>query len=550
MKKPVLLLVTLVALLSLGVELAVATPEGVTTLDTIIIDTDGDGLLEEVSPGEPYTVREDLSVIAQEGRERRRESLLLFAHLTDLHVVDEESPLRVEYLDVCGPPFTSALRPQESLSTHVLNSMVRQLNSLSGSPATGAPLALIMQTGDATDSCQYDELRWFINVLDGGTVNPNSGASSYDGVQTESPDPDYPDLLEEANRPFTAVGLKMAWYSVFGNHDNLVQGTLRSRQAWERVATGRLKVFNLGFIEEICDSPELLADPRLLQQMRVQTDREVRSVPPDGDRRLVSHREFVEEHFVTRGSPIGHGFTEENAARNSGYYSFDPTPDLHFIVLDTLNEGGGPNGSIDTEQFAWLEEQLIANSSWYYDDEGNPISTPNEDRLMVIFSHHTLEALNSPNPGPTPGGSSVLGPEFEALLHRFPNVIAHLAGHTHRNKVWPRPDLAGRTGGYWEINTASLSDWPQQSRLVEIVDNKDGSLSIFCTMVDHSSPADPAQAIDPTPEDGVNEGRLASISRQLSYLDPQAGDNGARGTLLDRNVELLIADSRENRGKS
>ena len=62
------------------------------------------------------------------------------------------------------------------------------------------------------------------------------------------------------------------------------------------------------------------------------------------------------------------------------------------------------------------------------------------------------------------------------LFLKYPNVIAYVAGHTHDNRV----DLfrKGRTG-FWQINTASHVDWPQQSRLIEVMDNRDGTLSLF-----------------------------------------------------------------------
>ena len=36
---------------------------------------------------------------------------------------------------------------------------------------------------------------------------------------------------------------------------------------------------------------------------------------------------------------------------------------------------------------------------------------------------------------------------------------------------------------FWEVNTASHIDWPQQSRLAEIADNRDGTLSVIVTIV-------------------------------------------------------------------
>lgn len=43
--------------------------------------------------------------------------------------------------------------------------------------------------------------------------------------------------------------------------------------------------------------------------------------------------------------------------------------------------------------------------------------------------------------------------------------------------------------GFWEISTASHIDFPQHARILELVDNGDGTLSIFGTLVDHPAPA-------------------------------------------------------------
>ena len=72
-------------------------------------------------------------------------------------------------------------------------------------------------------------------------------------------------------------------------------------------------------------------------------------------------------------------------------------------------------------------------------------------------------------------------------------MIAWVNGHTHRNQMWAHK-AAGGDGGFWEINTASHIDFPQQSRLIELVDNQDGSLSIFTTMLDHAGTVGPRSA--------------------------------------------------------
>src|SRR3712207_1766025 len=94
-------------------------------------------------------------------------------------MVDEESPGRVEFLDgtqrVPGlQPFSAAYRPQESLTTQVTEAMVRQVRN-TRSPVTSAGLDLTILTGDNADSQQYNETRWFIDILDGttGPENPD-----------------------------------------------------------------------------------------------------------------------------------------------------------------------------------------------------------------------------------------------------------------------------------------------------------------------------------------------------------------------------------------
>jgi hypothetical protein len=103
-------------------------------------------------------------------------------------------------------------------------------------------------------------------------------------------------------------------------------------------------------------------------------------------------------------------------------------------------------------------------------------------------------------------------------------------------------------GGFWSIRVAAEADWPQQSRLIELFDNEDCTLSLFGTVVDHASTATSPPA--DTPAAGLTPMELASIGRTLSYNDPQSGGracNGGpcgEGHPTDRNVELIIPDPR------
>ena len=251
--------------------------------------------------------------------------------------------------------------------------------------------------------------------------------------------------------------------------------------------------------------------------------------------------------FKTTGTPVGHGFTSQNRDSGVAYWHNDEFQGFRLIGLDTVNPGGYSDGSIGAAQLAWLEQKLIEVSSFHFDGVGAEVTTDNEDRLVILFSHHGLRSLDNPMAAPDPLEPSsndlprIMADEIEALVHRFPNVIAWVNGHSHTNVVTarrsPRPE-----GGFWGIGTAAHIDWSCQSRLIDVVDNRDATLSIFCTMVDHDAPIVPGGSDELL--------RLASISRELAANDFQAGFNsGGPGQAEDRNVELLIADPVRTKGR-
>jgi hypothetical protein len=162
---------------------------------------------------------------------------------------------------------------------------------------------------------------------------------------------------------------------------------------------------------------------------------------------------------------------------------------------------------------------------------GKVVRRPGGDRYLAIFSHHSIETMDN-----VPKGSGRIGgDEVRDLLLRYPNVILWVNGHTHRNEVLPhaRPAGSAVTGGFWELNTAAHIDWPQQSRLVEVVDNCDGTLSVFATIVDHAGPASRRGSLS-------GPLALASLSRELSANDWQERTDERRGEIQDRNVELVL----------
>ena len=514
-----------------------------TTLDGTI-DRGSDGALR-YGPGEPYAVRTDLAE-ALAGREGRRRSLIVFHHFSDFRIVDEESPLRSEWVDSCEPAIsTGAFRPQESLSLQAATAMVSQANRIDRSPVTGRGVDFALHTGNAADNAQYNELRWFIDLLDGVPVRPDAGAPGYEGVQEESPAEAYGELLEEAQAPFVPEAIRYPWFAAAGNRDVLAQGTFPPNADAQMLVVGSVKVIEVGadVRQEACSDPtKLLGTEESSRSVLGDADTVTRSIGPDEGRRLLTRKDWVEEHFKSQPTPgpVGHGMSAENRQNGTAYYVLEQEH-VVLIVLDSTNPGGFSAGSIDAAQFAWLEGRLQALSSRYTDTEGRLVTTQAVDRLIIVASHHTSAAMNNPFPDPETQGERFRGPQLEELLHRFPNVVLHVAGHGLEHRLSPKPNPMGGVGGYWEVSTGSPLDYPMQSRLLEVVDNGDGSLSVFSTVYDTAPPINPGDASDPTPDDGVNQLLLAGVARQVGMRDRQLSPTASGFAASDRNAELLVA---------
>jgi len=84
----------------------VAPPTGSTLEQTFTTGTPGAGGYRPViaASGEPHHVREGLGVAAEAGRASRRQGLISFVQLSDVHIVDAQSPLRLEWTDRLDDP--------------------------------------------------------------------------------------------------------------------------------------------------------------------------------------------------------------------------------------------------------------------------------------------------------------------------------------------------------------------------------------------------------------------------------------------------------------
>ena len=173
----------------------------------------------QIGPGLPHVPRKELAP-AYSGAPNAA-TLLPFFAMTDIHIADKESPAQPIYLGSnasYGPTsagLSSAYTPILLSTTQMFDAAVQTINALHKK----SPVDFGIFLGDATKNSQYNELRWYIDVLDGKLIEPSSGAHA--GAFTI----DY-------QRPFKAARLdsSIPWYQVIGNHDSSsLAGPIRTR---------------------------------------------------------------------------------------------------------------------------------------------------------------------------------------------------------------------------------------------------------------------------------------------------------------------------------
>lgn len=438
-------------------------------------------------PGLPYDKRLDIMPANYSGTSATdKKKLLTFFTFTDIHITDKESPNQLIYLQRLHPnlPVGASLYSGIMLyTTHVLDAAIQTVNALHQQN----PIDFGLSLGDTCNTTQYNETRWYIDVIDGKVITPSSGRHL--GAKTI----DY-------QKPYQAAGLDktIPWYQTLGNHDHFWMGSIP-------VDYGLRKDLRQSYItDEVFAAGDVLSDPRkinsrdyymgvldgstpygdIIHAGPVGDFQTPPKVAADPDRRSLLRAEWMNEFFKTSSHPAGHGFNPADARKGFACYSFVPKSNvpLKVIVLDnTQKEDDGSadihgHGFLDEARWAWLKKELADGTA--------------AGQLMIIAAHVPIgvevTAPNSEMGWWMNPQNAVTLPGLIAELHRHPNLILWLAGHRHLNtvKAFISPDPTKPEKGFWHVETASLRDFPQQFRTFEIYLQSDGTLSIVTTNVD------------------------------------------------------------------
>jgi metallophosphoesterase (TIGR03768 family) len=486
-------------------------------------------------PGSPYKAipMDGGQVISPASPDPLATKLLSFFTMSDVHICDKESPAQsffnayqypypaipesVPPPVVMPPDPLSGAKPVGSSSsysgiilytTHVLDAAVQTINALHKEDPFDFGIAL----GDACDNSQYNELRWYLDVIDGKPITPSSGA--HKGARKFS-----------YQKPYKAAGLdkSLKWYQAIGNHDQFWKGSapwidyLRHTVVGSSVLdtgpptspTNFPVLFNSrGYLMGVVDGSTEYGD--IIDAGPVTPGKPLPKVVADPQRRALAISQWMSEFFNTTSKPVGHGFTKEmiDGAALAACYTFNPNANvpIKVIVLDDTDKiDCSPQGALDQHRYQWLMDELESGQT--------------NDELMIICAHIPVWPYDYQTPGPEYkpamwSTSSYVSDHdlITTISQNYSNVVLWIAGHVHRNVITPQPDTnnPGSGYGFWEVETPSLRDFPQGFRRFEIVRNSDDeTLSILVIDVD------PAVNPEPLP-DGSRSPALISRSYSIA----------------------------------
>jgi hypothetical protein len=429
----------------------------------------------EEAPGEPCVDKQPWAAAPKRGPNARR--LLRFAHLTDINIVDDESPARAVNADQPAT-YTNAFRPHETELCRMANAMVGTLNRVHARE----PLELVLLGGNLIDNAQQNELDWALQILNGA-----------DKVECDSGDDnDLVPGVDDGKDPFEASGLDMPFYWVTGNHDILMQGGLPTTGPYAQFPIGELPYPSFALRDFSDPAGPLSMGPTRADERRAFLSRPelLQRIAADGD---------------------GHGLSDEQARSGKAFYSFDidGTP-LRFVVLDTAGESGGVEGLVRSGD---IDEHVRPLLDKARDDK----------KWVVLAAHHPVMSLSD---GTSFNGNvqmdALTSAQWLAVLGEYDNILFSLHGHERADHAEQHVFDDGHA--FWELTSAPLGSYPHQARVIELWDEDNGYVALEAIYVDMDMRGDPV----------AEQGRHLGVMDYASGWNPQF----ATGITRDRNLRV------------
>nr|HEX4316760.1 metallophosphoesterase [Kofleriaceae bacterium] len=382
-------------------------------------------------------------------------TLLSFVHLSDIQLRDPTVTLtdramshRLDYFEPL-----SSFEYDEDMATYnqyVVQAIFATINKIVATSHDADTPAFVIHTGDSIDSGAKSELVRFHTLIDQLTI------------------------------PF---------YDLFGNHDALVFGNLtpntdpehESDASCSPIAALLDESKNAFLPNKLCVDQRVLCPDCIGDEADMIARGSGGSDYADGPaatraRFIAVLRHGQDERVSEPGTGPGaaycpgttlvssdpysrdHGF-DLNGDR--GYYAFaqplaDGSRNAVFVALNSEDlepASGGEYGRLGPDQATWLTGVLQCVKATHPTD------------LVFVLAHQpiSLITVDQIDPASHKKTSTNLGP----LLDRYENIVAYLFGHNHAHQICGdnRPGVCTH---YWEVETDSLIEFPQEGRLVRI----------------------------------------------------------------------------------
>jgi metallophosphoesterase (TIGR03768 family) len=437
--------------------------------------------------------------------------LTQFFTMSDIHIVDMQSATQPLYFgEKPNPGMQSAYTGSMLYSTQTFNTAIKSVNQLHAESKIDFGLFL----GDAINNAQKNELDMYLDIIEGRMVSPNSNPSM--------------NYTTEYMQPFKAEGLNVPWYQVLGNHDHFWEGSQAITDKVQKFAVGDT-IMKQGLAQDsqstegnavyggIID-PSTVYGKIVMSGFPVPGDEMTHKITPNVERKPITNIDFI--NMI----PNGHGLKLDTSKDPLGCYTVEPKSNVPVMVIviddtapqdekftDLSENTKATNAALSyfsNEKLTWLKKQMK--------------KAQDENKLIVVATHIPLgiEQMWS-------SSSEVKRQDFINTLNSYPNMTLLLAGHRHLNTVKMFQN-ADQTDGFWQVETASLRDFPQQFKMLKINVNNNGTISVF------------ANSVDPIIEPGsmMEKARIYAIGASQIYPEPRGMDIPKEKSRVE-NVELF-----------